>query len=379
MPGLVPPSPQHKVYREALICSTDRRSLRQPELEKTLRRTKNPLTIRRTKGNTISGDPAKGMVEEELLDLSSIRTKAKALLASGDLKSLALYVACILKVILKSDSDKDGTVYILPRELAIKRAIRAVTKVVLALVLRVLHALVVLSLSWTLNFSMLSFFWFANARHLLIYAVIHFLTFSAMIDFTMAAFGWAIVREEGPDGSSSERVHYHIAEAFYDPYFSTSLADFWGRRYTPGYSTLTTFIPSVLTARTTSPRSAEAAAVQRVVTGLPFYLLVLGALDCLIYLFIEHRLRFSVLLFYCLHAAITLLETIVAEMDMLAVARSSTASPSELLILIGQQLKRARDMLFPAANVRKYAGMAFFWVVLYFTLPLYFADDHPSR
>jgi hypothetical protein len=342
---------------------------------------KNPLSIRRHRKETVAGLTLDVGVDEEPLDLVSIRRKTTDLLARGDFKGIAYYVASILKVILKSDDDKDGFVFILPRELAIKRGIRGATKLALALVVRLLYVFASLTLSWTLYYLP----WFDNVRFLFVYGTIHFLAFSAMLDFVMAGFGWAMVHEAEKTGDDSS-VYYNIAEAFYDPYFSTSLGDFWGRRYNSGlHDTLSNLIRSCVpspspstssTATTAAPTTRENEAVRRALTGLPLYLLVVGVINFAIYFVLERQLSFCVLLFFAIHAFFALLQALVDEADS---ASSSSSSPSNLLLFVGQQLQRARDVALPAANVRKWAGVAFVWLALYLTLPLYFADDHHLR
>jgi hypothetical protein len=347
-------------------------------------RVKNPLSIRRHRKETVAGLTVEVGVEEEPLDLASIQRKTADLLARGDLKGLVYYVASILKVILKSDDDKDGSVFIFPRELAIKRGIRGATKLALALVVRLVYVVVGLTLSWAVYYLP----WLANARFLLVHGAVHFLAFSALLDFVMAGFGWAIVREaEAQTGGVSDpsSVYYHIAEAFYDPYFSASLGDFWGRRYNTGlHDTLSVLIRSVvpsssLSSSSSSPATKETEAVRRALTGLPLYLAVVGLLNFVIYFVVERQLVFSVLLFFSVHACLVLLQALVAEADADATLSSSASPASNLLLFVGQKLRKARDVALPTANVRKWAGAGLFWLALYLTLPLYFADDHDQH
>jgi len=372
---------QRNGFPHPLLC-TDRRSLRQPELEPIKRRAKNPLTIRRRKANAEAY-----LIEEEPIDLDSIQRKTLDYLSHHDYKGLALYAGSILFVILKSDDDREGLVCILPRELAIKRGIRGLTKLTLSLLLLLASGIISFAFSWLFDLLVPLFFesWFHHARILLIDGVVHFLSFSALLDFLMAGFGWAMVRDmESGDAAASAggpTVYYNIAEAFYDPYWATSLSDFWGRRFHAGLRQSLSKLTHALLLL--SPfYQQEATPTYRAMTGLPLYLVTLGLLHLVISLLVERRLVFSVLLFYLLHAFFNLMEALVAEADKSTSASSQPSSPSSspsspsLWMYVGQQIKQARDVALPSPSARKYVGMALFWLVLYITLPLYFAPDH---
>ncbi len=275
------------------------------------------------------------------------------------------------RLIMKTDDDKNGSVYHLRKELAQKRALRAIAKLFLSVATWLLTQICVFMISCIVELSVVH-----NVACLALFAS-HYLAFSAFYDLMMAYFGYY---------SEHDLV---IREMFYDPLSSTSLVDFWQNRYHVGIqemirSTCASMFGGSASVDGQQVSSADAGGkpnkgldVNKIVLGLPLTLLCLGFVHQYAS-FVATRdfnVSFGMLLFFLLHALSVAVQLLLAETENREPSHGAGGS-SSMLLFIGQLLKKAKEAI-PLRHHRLF-GLAFLWTTMFMTLPLFLASSSSS-